>query len=164
MDRLTSGGCRRRAVRGGRRRAEPRDLGAPRVPARPAVRARARDRARAARGGSGRRPGRAARDRVRLHGRADHLGRHTPEEAMSNTRKVLLGVAAFYVLGIILLAAIFGVTQHKNNEFQVQNEFKLINWISLGLLSINRAVLYLFLSSILTVITMVFIADRMKAR
>src|SRR5581483_12292006 len=83
---------------------------------------------------------------------------------MSNTRKVLLGVGAFYVVGIILLAAIFGVTQHKNNAFQIQNEFKLINWVSLGLLSINRAVLYLFLSSLLTVITMVYIADRMHAR
>jgi len=83
---------------------------------------------------------------------------------MTGTRKVLLAVGAFYVLGVILLAAIFGVTQHKNNAFQVQNEFKLINWVSLGLLSINRAVVYLFLASILTVITMVYIADRMQAR
>ena len=83
---------------------------------------------------------------------------------MSNRRKVLLGIAAFYVLGLVLLAVVFGVTQHKNDAYQIQNEFKLINWVSLGLLSINRAVLYLFLASILTVITMVYIAGRMQAR
>jgi len=83
---------------------------------------------------------------------------------MSNRRKILLGIAAFYVLGLVLLAVVFGVTQHKNDAYQIQNEFKLINWVSLGLLSINRAVLYLFLASILTVITMVYIAGRMQAR
>jgi F-type H+-transporting ATPase subunit a len=83
---------------------------------------------------------------------------------MSNTRKILLGIAGFYLLGIILLAVIFGVTQHKNTQFQVQNEFKLVNWVSLGLFSINRAVLYLFLAAIFTVVTMVYIARRMQAR
>jgi F-type H+-transporting ATPase subunit a len=83
---------------------------------------------------------------------------------MSNTRKVLLAIAGFYVLGLILLGVIFGVTSHKNNAFQIQNEFKLINWIDLGVLSINRAVLYLFLSAIATIGTMVWIAGRMQQR
>jgi F-type H+-transporting ATPase subunit a len=83
---------------------------------------------------------------------------------MSNTRKILLGIAGFYLLGIILLAVIFGVTQHKNTQFQIQNEFQLVNWVSLGLLSINRAVLYLFLAAIFTVGTMVYISRRMQAR
>jgi F-type H+-transporting ATPase subunit a len=83
---------------------------------------------------------------------------------MSKRSKILLGAAGFYVLVLILLAVIYGLTTHKNNEFQVQNEFKLINWISLGLLSINRAVLYLFIAGVLTTITMVWIAGRMQAR
>ncbi|HEY3728060.1 MAG TPA: F0F1 ATP synthase subunit A [Solirubrobacteraceae bacterium] len=82
---------------------------------------------------------------------------------MSNTRKLLLGIAGFYVLGIVLLVIIFGFG-HKNNTFQIQNEFKLTNWVNLGLLSINRAVLYLFLSAVLTVVTMVWIARRMHQR
>jgi F-type H+-transporting ATPase subunit a len=82
---------------------------------------------------------------------------------MSNTRKVLLGIAGFYVLGIVLLVIIFGFG-HKNNSFQIQNEFKLTNWVNLGVLSINRAVVYLFLSALLTVITMVWIARRMHQR
>jgi F-type H+-transporting ATPase subunit a len=82
---------------------------------------------------------------------------------MSNPRKILWSVAGFYVLGIVLLVIIFGFG-HKNNAFQIQNEFKLINWVSLGVFSINRAVLYLFISSVLTVVTMVYIASRMQAR
>ena len=83
---------------------------------------------------------------------------------MSKTQKILLGIFAFYLAGFVVLLAIFGFTTHKNNSFQIQNEFKLINWVDLGLLSINRAVLYLFLAAVLTVVTMVFVADRMRAR
>jgi F-type H+-transporting ATPase subunit a len=83
---------------------------------------------------------------------------------MSTTRKILIGVAAFYLIGLILLIVIFGITTHKNNEFQIQNEFKLVNWLSLGLLSINRAVLYLFLAALATTLTMIWIANRMHAR
>ncbi len=82
---------------------------------------------------------------------------------MSNTRKIGYGIAGFYLLGIVLLVVIFGFG-HKNNEFQIQNEFKLINWVHLGVFSINRAVVYLFISTILTIITMVWIARRMQAR
>jgi F-type H+-transporting ATPase subunit a len=82
---------------------------------------------------------------------------------MSNTRKVLWSLLAVYLLGIVLLLVIFG-TGHKNNEFQIQNEFKLIDWVHLGVFSINRAVLYLFLASILTVGSMLYIARRMQQR
>jgi F-type H+-transporting ATPase subunit a len=81
-----------------------------------------------------------------------------------NTRKVLLGIAGFYVGGLVLLAVIFGVSSHKNTEFQIQNEFKLTNWISLGPLSINRGVLYLIISAILTVVTVIWISKKMQAR
>jgi F-type H+-transporting ATPase subunit a len=82
---------------------------------------------------------------------------------MSNTRKVLYGITGFYVVGIVLLIVIFGFG-HKNNTFQIQNEFKLDNWVSLGVFSINRAVVYLFLATIATVVTMIWIADRMQQR
>jgi F-type H+-transporting ATPase subunit a len=82
---------------------------------------------------------------------------------MSNTRKILYGILGFYVLGIALLVVIFGFG-HKNNVFQIQNEFQLINWVDLGVFSINRAVLYLFISTILTIVTMVWIAGRMHDR
>lgn len=83
---------------------------------------------------------------------------------MSNTRKVLLGVFAFYLLGIVLLLVLFGFSSHKNNSFQIQNEFKLVTWVGLGLLSINRAVLYLFIAAVLTAVTMLYVSRRMHDR
>jgi F-type H+-transporting ATPase subunit a len=82
---------------------------------------------------------------------------------MSKRAKVLWSLAGLWLGGIILLVVIFGFG-HKNNSFQIQNEFKLTNWVNLGLFSINRAVVYLFLASIMTVATMVFIARRMRMR
>ncbi|MGA2927592.1 MAG: F0F1 ATP synthase subunit A [Solirubrobacteraceae bacterium] len=83
---------------------------------------------------------------------------------MSRTRKILLGGFGFYAVVLILLAVIYGVSGKKNNSFQIQNEFKLINWVSLGLFSINKAVLYLFIATFLTVFTMLYIARRMQQR
>ena len=80
-----------------------------------------------------------------------------------STKKILWLLAGVWLAGTVLLIVAFGFG-HKNNSFQIQNEFKLINWVHLGVLSINRAVLYLFLASVLTVLTMVWIARRMQAR
>jgi F-type H+-transporting ATPase subunit a len=82
---------------------------------------------------------------------------------MSNRRKILYGLGGIWLLGSIALVVIFGFG-HKNNSYKIQNEFQLINWVHLGVFSINRAVLYLFIASILTVVTMVWISRRMQAR
>lgn len=83
---------------------------------------------------------------------------------MTMSRKsVLWTLVGVYVAGLVLLVVIFGFG-HKNNEFQIQNEFKLINWVHLGIFSINRAVVYLLLAAILTVFTMLWISRRMQAR
>ncbi len=83
---------------------------------------------------------------------------------MTTTRKVIWGIFGFYLLGLILLVLIFGINTHTNNEFQPQNEFKLINWVHLGVFSINRAVVYLVIASLLTIFTMLWISRRMHAR
>jgi len=82
---------------------------------------------------------------------------------MSNTKKVFWSLVGIYVVGLLLLVVIFGFG-HKNNAFQIQNEFKLINWVHLGVFSINRAVVYLLLAAILTVVTMLWISRRMQTR
>ncbi|HEY4825999.1 MAG TPA: F0F1 ATP synthase subunit A [Solirubrobacteraceae bacterium] len=83
---------------------------------------------------------------------------------MSKTRKVLLIGTAVYLGVFVLLILVYGFTQHKNNEFQIQNEFKIVQWVHLGVFSINRAVIYLFLATILTIGTMLWISRRMQAR
>jgi F-type H+-transporting ATPase subunit a len=82
---------------------------------------------------------------------------------MSQTKKILLWIAGIYIAGMVVLYLIFG-TGHKNNSYKIQNEFQLTNWIHLGVFSINRAVVYLFIATILTVVTMVWIARRMHQR
>jgi F-type H+-transporting ATPase subunit a len=80
--------------------------------------------------------------------------------------RILIGVGLYLALGIAL-GVILG-SDGKNEEFKPQNEFKLDNWISLHIgpvdMSINKAVLYLFLGSLLTIIAWVYIANRMQAR
>ena len=85
---------------------------------------------------------------------------------MRTRNKVLLVLAA-YLGGVILLGAIFG-SSGKNQEFKPQNEFKLEDWIPIKIggidLSINRAVLYLALASVLTIFAMTWISRRMQQK
>jgi len=83
---------------------------------------------------------------------------------MSKRKKIIWGVAGVYVLGLVVLVVVFGAKRHNNNSYQPQNEFKLINWIHLGVFSINKAVLYLLIASLLTIGTMVWISRRMHTR
>jgi F-type H+-transporting ATPase subunit a len=76
-------------------------------------------------------------------------------------------VSSFGVLLAICvgLFAIFG-SEGQNLAYQPQNEFKLDDWIPIHLgslnLSINKAVLYLFLATALTVLAIVYVAKRMQ--
>ena len=63
--------------------------------------------------------------------------------------KVLLGFGIYFAV-VIAVGVIFG-SDGKNESFQPQNEFKLEHWVQIKIagidLSINKAVLYLFLAS-----------------
>jgi F-type H+-transporting ATPase subunit a len=84
---------------------------------------------------------------------------------VTKRRKLLLAIAAIYFIAIFVVVLIFGFTRRDNEEFQPQNEFKLDTWIDLpGPLDFNKGVLYLLLAGILTVGTMVWVANRMQAR
>jgi F-type H+-transporting ATPase subunit a len=77
---------------------------------------------------------------------------------------ILIAVVAGLFVAIIGLYAAFG-SEGQNEEYQPQNEFKLVPWVTIKIggldMSINKAVLYLFLAAALTTITMVYIAKRM---
>jgi F-type H+-transporting ATPase subunit a len=85
---------------------------------------------------------------------------------VSTKRKVLIGLGAYLGVAILMLL-IFG-SSGKNEHFQPQNEFKLEPWVSIHLgsldLSINKAVLYLVLASVLTILAMVWISRRMQQK
>ena len=85
---------------------------------------------------------------------------------MKTRTKVLLGVG-----GVLMLTILVGVltgSAGRNEEFQPQEEFKLEPWIALKIgpidMSINKAVVYLFLACALTTFAMTYIARRMADR
>jgi F-type H+-transporting ATPase subunit a len=83
---------------------------------------------------------------------------------MSQTRKILYGAGAAWLLLTVAAFLVFG-SAGRNEEFTPDEEFALNTWIDLpGTLDINKAVLYLVLSAVLTCISMVYIANRMQAR
>jgi F-type H+-transporting ATPase subunit a len=85
---------------------------------------------------------------------------------MSTKAKVLLAFGLYLAITVVVFL-IFG-DDGKNDEFQPQNEFKLDNWVEIDIfgvdMSINKAVLYLFLASALTIGTMTYIANRMQQK
>jgi F-type H+-transporting ATPase subunit a len=87
--------------------------------------------------------------------------------AAMRTRNKVFVFLGIYAVAAIAVGAIFG-NAGRNNDYQPQNEFKLDPWIPIHIgsvdLSINKAVLYLFLACVLTVWTMVYIARRMQER
>jgi|NGEPerStandDraft_6_1074524.scaffolds.fasta_scaffold00325_7 F-type H+-transporting ATPase subunit a len=89
-----------------------------------------------------------------------HSGEPAPASKTKRTLLILLGI---WIGGMIALFLIFG-SGGRNSSYQPQNEFKLDNWVSLGVFSINKAVLYLFLAAIATCVSMIYIARRMQAR
>jgi F-type H+-transporting ATPase subunit a len=84
------------------------------------------------------------------------------------TTKQRLLLAGGLYLGITIVLFVAAGSAGRNNEFKPQNEFKLDPWISIKIgsldLSITRAVFYLFLGSVLTACTMIWIARRMERR
>jgi F-type H+-transporting ATPase subunit a len=85
---------------------------------------------------------------------------------LSTGRKVALGLGIYLALTIALYAALGSAG--RNSEYQPQNEFKLDPWVPIHIggldLSHNNAVLYLFLTAVLTTTVMIYIARKMQQR
>jgi F-type H+-transporting ATPase subunit a len=83
---------------------------------------------------------------------------------MTTRAKVFLGLGIWLLL-ILTTVLIFGFTRRDNEEFQPQEEFRLETWVDLpGPFDLNKGVLYVVLAAVLTVGTMMYIANRMQAR
>jgi len=83
---------------------------------------------------------------------------------VSTKAKVFLGIG-LYLLIVVAMVALVG-SAGENDEFQPQNEFLLEPWVPIDVagidLSINKAVLYLILASVATIVTMTWLASRMQ--
>ena len=82
---------------------------------------------------------------------------------MSKRRKILLAFGGVYLLGFIGLIAAFG-SKGRDNAFQPQEEFRLLQWAKIGPIVINKGVMYIVIAGILTTVTMLWISRRMQAR
>jgi F-type H+-transporting ATPase subunit a len=82
---------------------------------------------------------------------------------MSTKRKLLL-LLGVYLVGLIVLVVVTGLHGTRNESFKPQDEFKLETWVNLGILSINKAVMYLVIAATLTSASMIYIARRMQQR
>jgi F-type H+-transporting ATPase subunit a len=84
--------------------------------------------------------------------------------SLSRKAKIFLALGLYF--GITILLVLVAGNEGKNEEFQPQNEFLLDPWINLDVgfadLSINKAVLYLFLAAAATIGVMTWIANRMQ--
>jgi F-type H+-transporting ATPase subunit a len=87
-------------------------------------------------------------------------------KGLSRAAKIYLGLFVWLTIAVLLYAVIG--SEGKNEEFQPQNEFKLDPWIDLHIagidMSINKAVVYVFLACAITAGTMIWIARRMQQR
>ncbi|HWT92260.1 MAG TPA: F0F1 ATP synthase subunit A [Solirubrobacteraceae bacterium] len=82
---------------------------------------------------------------------------------MTSRRNLVLIVLLVWLVPAVLLGVIFG-SDGRNEAFQPTEEFRLDDWIDLGLLSINKAVFYLFVACLLTAVTVLYIANKMTQR
>ena len=88
---------------------------------------------------------------------------------MSDGKKILWGVGAAWLAGIIFFVAIVGFGSDKapsvaSGVYSPTDEFKLDTWFSVGPIDFNKGVLYLILATVITLGLLIYIARRLKER
>ena len=84
---------------------------------------------------------------------------------MSRRRQITYGILLVYVAGLVALALVFGVKTHRNTTYNIVSPYHLVTWVHLvGPLNINKGVLYLLMTALLTFGVLWFVARRMQAR
>jgi F-type H+-transporting ATPase subunit a len=84
---------------------------------------------------------------------------------LSPRRKIGYSILAVYLIGLVVFALVGGVKEHQNNQFNIVSPYHLVTWVHLvGPLNLNKAVLYLLMTAIVTVGVLVYVAKRMQMR
>ncbi len=84
---------------------------------------------------------------------------------MSRRRQIGLGILLVYLAGLIAISVAFGVHTHRNNSFNIVSPYHLTAWVHLvGPLEIDKGVLYLLMTAVLTIGILLFVARRMEMR
>ena len=88
---------------------------------------------------------------------------------MSQGKKILWGVGAVWLAGIIFFVAIVGFGSDKapsvaSGVYSPTDEFKLDTWFSAGPIAFNKGVLYLILAVVVTLGVLIYAGHRLKQR
>jgi F-type H+-transporting ATPase subunit a len=84
---------------------------------------------------------------------------------MSRRRQIVYMIVGVYLAGLIAIALIFGIHTHRNNSFNIVSPYQLVTWVHLiGPLNLNKAVLYLLMTGLLTIGILLYVARRMEMR
>jgi F-type H+-transporting ATPase subunit a len=89
----------------------------------------------------------------------DSGGAAPAKRGKSSRNKLMAWVGGVWLFGIIFFGVIYGIHPHKaasvaDNVFSPTNEFKLDTWFKLGPIAFNKAVLYVVLTAVITIIVM----------
>ena len=80
-------------------------------------------------------------------------------------RRIAYGIVLVYLVGLVVLGAVYGVKTHKNNTFNIVAPYHLTTWVHLvGPLNLNKGVMYLLITAVLTIGILVWVARRMQMR
>ncbi len=83
---------------------------------------------------------------------------------ISRRRQITYLVLLAYLVGLVVLALVFGIKTHRNNSFNIVSPYQLVTWAHLGPININKGVLYLLLTAGLTIGILLWVARRMQMR
>ena len=85
--------------------------------------------------------------------------------AMSTRKKIGYGIVLVYVVGLVVFSIVFGIHTHRNNSFNIVSPYHLTTWWHLvGPLNLNKGVLYLLITAVITIGILLFVARRMEMR
>jgi F-type H+-transporting ATPase subunit a len=88
-----------------------------------------------------------------------------PLARMSRRRQIAWGIVLVYVAGLIGFGIAFGIHSHQNNTFNIVSPYHLTTWLHLvGPLNLNKGVLYLLVTALLTIGVLWGVARRMEMR
>lgn len=93
----------------------------------------------------------------------------SPSPGPTSRRRLIWAFVILWIGGTIAFAVAWGIRSHKaaeiiSNQFSPIDEFKLDTYVSLGPVAINKGVIYVVLTAIITIGLMGWIARKMRMR
>lgn len=84
---------------------------------------------------------------------------------MTTKKKITYGVLAVYLIGFAVIIGAYGLSGNKDEEFSIVEPFHVTTWVQLpGPLDFNKGVLYLLMTTVISVGILLFVAKRMTMR